>query len=113
MALSERARRWLAAEQARKAAARAAREAELEQARTEFRQQFLDRVQTATQLGWSVHRLKRAQTAGRGPRPTKMGEHKQSRTFWEAAEVQRYLLDPAAYEQARQAAPDAGTGGQD
>lgn len=104
MGLSIRARRWLDAQMAAKAAARAAAVAEQEQQAAEFARTHLDRERAAAACGVSVHSFKRLQMAGRGPRPTKMGSTRQARTYWQLAEIDAYLADPAAYDRARAAA---------
>ena len=82
-------------------------EAEAAQAAAEFHRDYLDRHRTAAALSVSVHKLKRMMHAGLGPQPLKMGETQQSRTFWEASEIARYLENPAAYEaEKRMPSPD-------
>lgn len=72
-----------------------------------FRAAYLDREAAAAALGIRPRTLKAWQAAGRGPRPVKSGSCRQSRVYWPRAEIERYLLDPPAYEASRQAT-DAG-----
>lgn len=103
MGNSIRARRVAAQWAAEKAAKRAAETEAAERAVAEFERDFLDRERAAAACGWSVHRFKREQTAGRGPVPTKMGGNKQSRVFWHRLEVAAYVADPAGYNARRSA----------
>ena len=91
-----------------KAERRAAEMAEAQRVRETFHRDFLDRNRAAAALGLSIHGFKRAQLAGKGPSPTKMGTTPQSRTFWHRDEIARYLANPAAYELTKTATHSAG-----
>jgi len=105
MGMSIRAAQALRKMQLERKERRASAGRRLEAARAEFHRNYLNRQRTAAALGISTHGLKRMMAAGRGPAPVKMGEARQSRTFWERAEIDRYLRNPAAYEAAKRAEP--------
>jgi len=103
MGLSLRARAYLAKLAEEKAARRAAEQAAAEKSAADFHRDFLDRERAAAACGVSVHKFKRWQLAGQGPRPCKMGGNKQSRVFWQRAEVAAFVANPTAYNAARAA----------
>jgi hypothetical protein len=80
---------------------RMAVEAELAEAAAAFHRDYLDRERAAAACGVSVHTWKRWQMAGKGPTPLKVGDTKQSRTFWAATDITEYLRDPAGYNRRR------------
>jgi hypothetical protein len=108
MGLSIRARELLWEQHREKTAKRQRAERRAEKLSAAFHAEYLARDRAAAALGISTHQLKRWTMAARGPTPTKMGTTRQSRTFWRASEIARYLADPAAYEAGKTSATTSG-----
>lgn len=62
---------------------------------------WLDRRRAAARLGITPRTLKAWQRAGKGPTPVKFGTQRQSRVAWRAADIDAYLADPIAHENAK------------
>lgn len=104
MSWSIRARAVIEREREQRARERAARRAAAQAARKAFRQRFFDRHHAAASCGVSIHTWKKWQLRGQGPMPTKMGDSRQSRVFWDRREIARFLANPSGYNRARRAA---------
>jgi predicted DNA-binding transcriptional regulator AlpA len=96
--LSIRAQRIVRERALAKQAERQARLREAEKAAAEFNAEYLTPAAAAHMTGFSVGRLRRLNAEGRGPRPLKLGQHRQSRIRYPRSEVVAWLADRDGYE---------------
>jgi hypothetical protein len=98
--LSIRAQRVVRERALAKQAERQARLREAEKAVAEFNAEYLTPADAARMAGFSPATLRRLNANGLGPRPLKLGVHRQSRIRYPRAEVISWLSDRQAYESA-------------
>lgn len=101
MGLSLRAQEYVRQRGLAREAERQARLRAVERAAAEFEAEYLTPAAAATLTGFSAATLRRLNAEGRGPRPLKLGPHRQSRLRYERREVLAWIADRETYEAAR------------
>lgn len=94
---SIRVRRFLHERNLQRQAARLARQAADRELVAEYERDYLDRERAAVHLGISIHKLRRAITAGTSPAYIKHGAAAQATVRFPRSELDEYLANPAAY----------------
>jgi predicted DNA-binding transcriptional regulator AlpA len=88
-------------------AERQARMRQAEKAAADFDSEFLTLAALARVTGFAPSTIRRLNAEGRGPRPLKLGPHRQSRVRFPRGEVVAWMTDRQAYESANRPIRDA------
>ena len=107
MALGIRAREIAREVALARQAERQARLREAEKAAAAFDAEYLSLPALARLTGFAESTIRRLNAEGRGPKPLKLGPHRQSRVRYERAEVVAWMTDRQAYESAHRPVRDA------